>query len=781
MKKTLLFLFGLLWAFSSLQAQDSLSFAFVSDAGDDANDFFEQSIRSEIEGLLGNSYQIVFEVYEAVGNSPTEIKSAIDQAYRSDVDIVVGLGVNSCLLMGRQANLSKPTILSIILDAELQQIPITPEGTSGIGNLSYIQSPFNIGRDLQALYEIIPYKKLGILNEESLNQTEFNTFFSLKNAFSKAPFESISVTAEVGSTLDKIGDDIDAIYILPIFNALDSMEMESLLGAIAERGIPTMSLLSSPMIELGAFAAYETDGNLERIPRRIALNALKIVEGEDAGNLPVSMPNFTENLLFNMKAVKATGVYPSWDIMAKGVLLNVVTPDDNDRQISLQSTISEALQNNLSIKIADKDVRIAEKEVAIAKSNLLPQVNTSATALVLDENTVRTSFGTRGYFNLSASATLDQLVLSEPALANIAIQKLLLASEEQALRQSELDVVLDMANAYLGTLQSLALVELRNDNVQVTRKNYDIAQAKEEVGYGGTSDVFRWQSELALDNVDLNTARAQYRQACFNINALLNRPIKESFQIADLELADSILLVMDSRLFPLIDNPGDLELFADFLVDEAFKSLPEIQQISFGKAAQERSLLSQKRAFYLPSIGFSGQYDYPIENSGFPEGVMPIDIKPTYNLALGLQIPIFQGNSRRRTQEQTQVGIFQLNDQLQDLQNNLELRVRANLEIAAASFSNLALSREAAEAAEKNFEIAQNSYQQGLLNVTSLIDAQNAVLGARINATNAAYTFMSDFLEVERASGYYHFLALPQEQAAFFSRFIAFIAQNRND
>ena len=781
MRKTLLFIFGLLCSCSSLLAQETLKLAFVSDAGDASNDFFEQNIRIEITSLLSNTYALSFERFEAAENSPAGLQSVINEAYQSEADIVIGLGVNSCLLMGRQTSLSKPTILSIILDSELQRIPITPEGTSGVPNLSYIQSPFNIGRDLEALYEILPYKKLGILNAESLEEVEFNAFFGLKNAFSNASFESINVAKTPGATLARINPEIDAIYILPIFNELDSVELEVLLDSIARRGIPTMSLLSSPMIEMGVYAAYETDGNLQRIPRRIALNVLKIMEGQQAGDLPVSMPSFTENLLFNMKTVKSTGIFPSWDMMAKSVLLNVVASDNGDRQISLQSSISEALQNNLTVKIADKEVRIAEQEVAIAKSNYLPQVNASASALALDENTVRTSFGTRGYFNVSASATLEQLVLSEPALANIAIQKLLLASEEQALKQSELDVVLDISNAYLGILQGLALVELRNDNVQVTRKNYDIATAKEEVGYGGTSDVFRWQSELALDNVDLNTARAQYRQACFNINALLNRPIKESFEIADIELADSLLLVMDKRLFPLINNPGDLEVFADFLVEEAFKNLPEIQQLSLGKAAQERSLLSQKRAFYLPSVALSGQYDYPLENSGFPEGVMPIEMKPTYNVALGLQIPIFQGNSRKRAQEQTQVGIYQLNDQLQDLRNNLELRVRSNLEIAAASFSNLELSREAAQAAEKNFEIAQNNYQQGLLNVTSLIDAQNAALGAKINATNAAYTFMSDFLAVERASGYYHFLALPQEQEAFFARFIAFIAQNRND
>ncbi|MEL6277213.1 MAG: TolC family protein, partial [Bacteroidota bacterium] len=281
----------------------------------------------------------------------------------------------------------------------------------------------------------------------------------------------------------------------------------------------------------------------------------------------------------------------------------------------------------------------------------------------------------------------------------------------------------------------------------------------------------------ALDNVDLNTTQAQLEQARFGLNFLLNRSIKEEFQIEDIDLNDSILLVLDSRLIPLINNPGDIEVFADFLVNEAFRNMPELKQLLATKAAQERSLLSQKRAFYLPTVLLTGEYVYPIGNSGYPEGVMPLEIKPTYNAALTAQLPIFQGLSRRREKAQTEIGVFQLQDQIANLKNNLELQVRSNLETAGASFSNLDLSRQAAVAAEKNFAIAQNSYQQGVLNITSLIDAQNAYLSAKINATNAAYTFMSDFLEVERSIGYFHFLALPQEQDAFFQRFVQFVTQ----
>ena len=67
------------------------------------------------------------------------------------------------------------------------------------------------------------------------------------------------------------------------------------------------------------------------------------------------------------------------------------------------------------------------------------------------------------------------------------------------------------------------------ENVAVTRKNYEIALTKEAVGYAGTTDVYRWESQLALNNIDLNDSYAQLKQSSFNLNQILNRPIKEAF------------------------------------------------------------------------------------------------------------------------------------------------------------------------------------------------------------------------------------------------------------
>ena len=763
-----------LFFLSVLWSQNAITISLLRDQDDISARGTEQAILHELEALLSARFLPTFDTILIDSQNPEQQLSSI---YQGNTDLVIAVGFQVSNFLASRGVYEKPTILTLLLDNELQGVPFPVDGKSGIKNLCYIQSPFNIQRDFEILYDIKPYQKLAILVDASTQRTDFdfNAFIDKQIAFSGATYEVYLLDKVPETILDPLPDDIDAAFLFPVFSPEKENLVKQTLSGLTQRGIPTFGLLSEPSLKLGVYAAYDTEDNFARIPRRVALNASKILEGQTAESLPVFMDNYTENLIINMQTAQATRHYPSWEIMAEAILINVSLIENAERQLTMQSAVAEGLNNSLGIRIAEKDVSISVEDLKIARSNYLPQIDATATALALDEATVSRSFGTQGRYNLQASATLTQLLLSEPALANVAIQRLLLRSQEEVLRQSQLDIVQDVAAAYLNILQATALVRLRNENVAVTRKNYDIALAKEQVGFSGTSDVYRFESELALNNVDLNTAQAQWRQARFQLNNILNRPIKEEFQLADAAVSDSILLVTDPRLFALINNPGDVEIFADFLVQEASNNLPELQQLELALAAQERSLLSQKRAFYLPTVALSAEYTVPIDQYSFPETVMPLELTNTWNAAVAVQFPIFQGNSRRYQKQQTEVGVFQLQDQMANLRNNLELQVRANMETAGASFSNLALSNQAVEASRKNFEIAQNSYQQGLLNITSLIDAQNALLQAEINAINAEYTFINDFLSVERAIGYFHFLAPPQDQDAFFQRFVQFI------
>ena len=220
----------------------------------------------------------------------------------------------------------------------------------------------------------------------------------------------------------------------------------------------------------------------------------------------------------------------------------------------------------------------------------------------------KTHLVNQGRVNWIVNGQLSQLVYSEPAFANVAIQKLLQTGAQYGLETTQLDVIQEVVAAYLDILQARSFVEIQNQNVLVTKQNYDIARVKEAVGYSGASDLNRWKSELALNKIDLNDAQAQFRQARYALNALLNYDIDADFITEDIGLESQVLYVTDQRMYGSIHDEGELDALADFLVSEAMANLPVLKQIDVNLSAQERLLLSQKRKNYLPSVGFTGNH-----------------------------------------------------------------------------------------------------------------------------------------------------------------------------
>ena len=777
---------ALLLSISHINAQDTALIVIVSDDPGLTPTRYRltQGIQSEIEALTKYRHEIrlktVFADYDL-----DKLRSSFDDAYADEqTSIVIASGALASLVLANRQSYPKPSIATVIIDNELQGIPLTDSATSGENNFTYIQTPFNLARDLSTLYRLTKFKKVGVIGAPGF-ESYLPFLDRMIDRFAGdlgATSQLVSFDSDIDRLIDSLDDDIDALYVLPLLNETDSIGLVRLFDKINSKRIPSVALLGDEYVGYGALIGYESTSNLSKMPRRVAINTVKILEGESTGTLSVNIPSYSDHIVINMATARSTGFFPDWDLMSEAVLINF-NKISSDTVYNLETIIVEVLQHNLGFLAKQKDPRIAQKEIALAKSEFRPQIDASTSLSLIDDTRAVNSFGTQGRTNWFATGSLSQLILAEPAIANIAIQKLLQKASEKELEQAYLDIILEAARSYFNILRAERFLEIALQNETLNRNNYDIASAKEAVGYAGASDLNRWRSELALASIDVNDANAQLEQARLFLNQLLNLPLENRFKLEESTLQDQVVLVTDPRIFSIITNPGDLDLFADFLVEEALLNSPELSQIDFGIAAQERLKLSQQRSFYLPSIAFSGQWDYTLQRWGIQEtpGVPVPDLVPAWSIGIGLKYPILQGQRRKITIEQTQLSLLQLKDQQGDLKTKIALNVRSNLQQAGASFSRVNLFEEAAKAAKDNFNIVRDSYTQGAANVTALIDAQNAALQTELSAENATYQFILDFLTLERSIGKIYFLVGEPERSAFFDRLDTYIAQRKID
>ncbi|MBX2870956.1 MAG: TolC family protein [Saprospiraceae bacterium] len=767
MKRILLFLF--LLPVLGLSGQAPVKIALLHDfaAGAEGLGDFGKLTKTEILQLLQHRRDIEFIDYYGAYESD-RIAQNIEKAYEEN-DIVVGLGLLSGTALTRRINFPKPTIIGILADAGLSGLVKSSIGTSTIANLTYIESPFNISRDLQTLHEIRPYNELALVIDDNL---AFQGDLLLKEVVRKnLEVDSVEINVYSARSLlsgsSKLKTGTDAVYALPILLE-DSTKLSELFRMLNAEKIPTAALLGDEFVEAGALMGYEGEKHLNLIPRRIALNIMKIIEGIKPEEIPVGITTYDENLLINMATARQIKVYPNFEIIASATLLHLLD-ENTDRELSLQAVIAEALQSNLDRQLAALDVHIADKEIGIAKSDLLPQVDVTTALSMVDENTALTYQGFQGATNWTGSANFTQIIYAEPILANLAIQKLLKQGEEYELNQVQLDMIIDVSEAYLNILQAQTNLSVQQKNVEVTKENFNIATSKNAIGYTGASDLHRWEAELATKNIDLNSAVASVQQAKFRLNQLLNRPINEPFNVKNETLEDQMLLITDGRLEGINDY-GKIEKFTNFLVDYAKDRLPTLNIIENSIKVQERLRLSRKRSFFLPTVSMNGGVNHLIGKYSVPEVFGKTENATTWNMAVGVNYPIFQGNLRRQQLDQADIQLKQLGLTQRNVENQLELAIRANMQQIYVSFSRMQLSQEASIAADQNFTIIQDAYNQGQVNITTLIDAQNNTLQAELGATNAVYTFILDFLELERSIGFFYFLASPEERSDFFQR-----------
>lgn len=767
-------LFVLMFLFEA-KAQQTFKIAIVSDGYKQGNHLLEEAIKAEVISLLSSRYDIKFTEIYTSGNI-NDINNQIANIYaQKQVDALVGVGVLSSKAISNQKAFPIPSIASIqLLNENYSNIP-SPNTSSGIFNYTYIQSPFNIKAGIEALQEICRCSKLAVLNHLNLSEIGFREEeIQIKK---ETEIAWIRLESDLNSTISKIPKDAGGVYILSPLTGYSSEELKLFFNQLIEQKIPSFSLLDVPMLQQGAYASFSVSDNLIKIPRRIAIYIEKIAEGKNPKDLPVDMETLSNQLVINMETVNKMGKYPTWSLLDNALLVNI-NKSSSKRVLNLKVAIAEGIQNNLGYQIETKQTQISAKDLSLAKSNYLPRLDAVSTGFFLDTNTVNSSFGTLGSFNWTAGASFSQLILSEPAMANISIQKLLFESQKKAQKQSELDVVLEVAQRYFNYMQVLAVADLYNNNIKAVNHNLTIAKNKQKVGYSGLNDVYRWQTELDLAKTELYSANAQLKAAGYQLNESLNRPIGEVFEIEASENISKFIDDLGQTFLNLIQDQSSFNQFTKFMVQEAQTNLPELQQIQLAISAQERLLKSNRRAFYIPTIAFGGAYDYPIEtvNPGDPIPIPGVEINnlPSWNAGFNVAIPLFAGGARKFQKDKTKVSLYQLKDQQKDVNNMLEVQVRANMEKVNASYNNIRLTKSAATSAEKNIEIVANLYKSGQVDVITLVDAQNSLLGAQLNATNAAYQFMIDFFALQRSIGKYTILSTKEQQTEFIQRYLEF-------
>ena len=702
-----------------------------------------------------------------------------------EVDLLLALGVLSSNELALRGPLPKPVFAPFVFSRGLQGIPsevlerpLSRPGeverirVSGIPNLSYVEFGADPVQDITQLQEITPFSRLAILALDAWGELGVDLEREFQNALRSLNLEQIDlvpVGVLLEDALSVIPSGVQAVYLTPL-PRLSSADSDLLAEALINSQLPTFSMVGRGDVERGVLAGLGPLDETLRRARRVAINIQKVLQGESAAEVDVEYQR-EQRLTINMATARALGVSPLYTTLIEADLLNEEVAGAA-RTLSLSGVVRQASTVNLDLAVADRTVAAGLEGVRETRSPLLPQVDLVGAASFINED--RAFLPISGQQQYLGSLRASQLIYSDRVWASYGIQQSFQDLREEERAELRLDIILEAAESYLNVLRAKTIERVQKENLVLTRSNLQLARSRVEIGVAGREEEFRWESQIATNQKDVVDAEALHGQAVIAVNRVLNRPLEEGFLTLEASLDDPELVSSFREIEPYVESPGSFSVFSGFMVGEALSASPELRQLDAALRAQERELQPSTREFFLPDFELFGDLS-AIENVGGETIPGLSDPGPwSWTLGLNATLPLFEGAGRSARRSRAQIELEEISTQREATQQRIEQRIRSNSYQTNASFIGIDLSLAAAGAARRNLDLVLEKYQEGVVDILVLLDAQNSALVADLLAANAIFDYLIDLMGTQRAVGQFDYYRSAQDRQQFLDRLNAY-------
>lgn len=755
---------GLLFS-AVLQAQQSVTVGVIQDGPFDRLGWQGETLTNELLILTEREFSVDLKPF--VGQWTREsIEAIADEAYADEsVDMILVTGFVANQVLATRAEFAKPTFLPIIIDTGLLVKP-PADGSSGIRNLNYLSTYADFSTDLETLGLITPYEDV-VLFVDGILSSSIPGLRQRALAASEERGVNLIEVAHDGSDhrlMERVPPEADAVFLAGLARMPEDA-FDELIEAINDAGLPSYSFAGVTDVERGLLVTNSEPRDIARQARLNALNMQAVMLGGRAEDQPVDTQN-KDRLTINMATARRIGLSPNFEVLREAILLNQDVELAGD-QYGLVEIATLAVQQNQDLLAESYGLRAGLEEIARARSNLLPQLNATLQNSTRKESPAVTA----GLFperSNDASIGVDQLIYSEAATANLAIQKQLQKTRMASFEQFRLDVVQAATTAYYRVLNARSQLGVQSDNLNITRANLELAQDRVRLGMSTASDVYRWQAESAQAQIRVFNARAALNQSWETLNRLLHRPAGSRLALKE-AVFDEPFVMTRNDFDELIRSQADYSVFSRFYIGLALSQAPELDQIDTQIAAKRRELKSERRSYWLPEFSAGAQLTENLNQSG--AGVTNGEGLTDWNVGVRATLPLFAGGQRKANISRASFELRQLQALRVATAERVEEEVRIQLLAAQAKYVNIDLAREAAEASQKNFDLVSDAYARGTVNVIELLDAQEASINASAAAADSLYDFLITVMALQRAIGAYDFMLPADSRRALAEEF----------
>ena len=406
--------------------------------------------------------------------------------------------------------------------------------------------------------------------------------------------------------------------------------------------------------------------------------------------------------------------------------------------ISLKEAVNFALENKSDAKRADLAIRKAEYKIDEARSGALPQVSANAglqynpivqeMALTMGGQTTVIKMGQP--WNSSLGVNVYQNLFDQRVFTGLKAAKTTREFYQVNADLTDEQIIERVATAYYQVFVQEEKLNTIEKSYENTNKVQKIIKSLVDNGLAKPIDLDR----IIVQLNNISSSRQQLINAVqISKNALkfyMGYPIGQEINLEENSIEPNSLLIEDQM---------DVENRTEYKVLSKQREL-----LGFAKEAERASL--------YPTVGLAGNYGL----QGFGEKFITSKSYTWSDLAsigLSVKVPIFSGGLTKAKINQAEIDLLDIEEQINDTKLGLDLEYQNAKAQIENTLKSVDIQKENVSLAEKVLGNTQNNYQQGLANLTEILDAENALTDARNNYSNALLEYKIAEVALIKAKG----------------------------
>jgi uncharacterized phage protein (TIGR02220 family) len=336
--------------------------------------------------------------------------------------------------------------------------------------------------------------------------------------------------------------------------------------------------------------------------------------------------------------------------------------------------------------------------------------------------------------NYALKATVQQPLFTGGKISGAAnAAEYLSDATKEDYKKDKADVQYNIKAAYWNLFRANEFKKFVDENVnQITSHTHDAENLMKQ-GMLTSNDLMKVQVQLSDALVRQIDATNDVKLAMYALNNTLGLPLPTEIELA------STIQISDRTWDPV-----------DQMVNNAYEKRPEVIGMNERVKAGESGLTSARGGWW-PQVYLIGDYNYMRPNPRIFPSVDEFD--KTWDITLSVSFDIWNWWQTGYQANQAQAQLAQAQEGLSMTKDGVLLEVTQSYLGVNQFKERKTVAEQGVKQAEENYRVTDDKYKIGMTPNSELLDAEVALLQARLNLTQSLVDYELSMARLSRAIG----------------------------